>query len=223
MKSKYNLLPVLAMACLSPLSVQAAGSFNSFANINFTINNLNDLTGLDISENFALDDTQTVNALSGDASSSYLFTPAVSANNFQVSGNADHGSAVVSYLAAHSIAFTNNTVNSYQISLTMAYQLSASAVGDNAESQILLDFYNALNTDTGQNQTYATSVAPQGTENVSGTHTFSFTLSPGQAETISADANITGNIAPVPLPGAVWLFSSAVLSGIGYSKRRKNA
>jgi hypothetical protein len=54
---------------------------------------------------------------------------------------------------------------------------------------------------------------------------FSFLLTAGQyvlqINTLAAQMNISTNIAAVPLPGAMWLFGSALLAFLGISGRRK--
>jgi hypothetical protein len=54
---------------------------------------------------------------------------------------------------------------------------------------------------------------------------FSFLLTAGQyvleINTLPGQMNISTNIAAVPLPGAMWLFGSALLAFLGISSRRK--
>ena len=54
---------------------------------------------------------------------------------------------------------------------------------------------------------------------------FSFLLTTGQyvlqINTLQGQMNVSTNIAAVPLPGAMWLFGSALLAFLGVSARRK--
>jgi hypothetical protein len=54
---------------------------------------------------------------------------------------------------------------------------------------------------------------------------FTYLLTAGQyvlqINTLPGQMNISTNIAAVPLPGALWLFGSAVLGFLGFTSRRK--
>ncbi len=251
---KKRLLPTLALACLAPFASQnalAAATFNSYATVTYTITGLTnsttpgDFSGLNsgsIEGTFDLAPGQAFSNISGDgavtptlagAGSTFL-TPAIGSSysrTFQLDGEANNGGLVsANYLSWFGLAFQNaSTSDSYNVDLTMAYTLSAQATGDNAFSDVTLNYYNA-------DESYSNFDAPGyiqastgtlGTAYLQNSQAFSFFLAPDGFESLYVDAGITATLeaapASIPVPPAFWLFSSALLAIPGLKKPRKAA
>jgi hypothetical protein len=129
------------------------------------------------------------------------------------------------YLAWFGLAFQNaSSTDDYNIDLSLSYELTANASGDNAFTDVTLNYYNEsqsfLGTDYAQASTPASVFG-----NLLNSHNFNFILASGQYETLYVDAGITGTLeaSPVPVPSALWLFGSALLAIPGINKSRKTA
>ncbi len=157
-------------------------------------------------------------------------TPAIGSSysrTFQLDGTAiNEGEVSADYLAWFGLAFANDSSDSYDIGLTLSYDLSANAAGsDGAFTDITLNYYN-------EDESFSNAVSPAyiqaSTEALAPAlckiHTLSISIFlPSGAETLYVDAGITGALqaSPVPVPSAIWLFASALLAipGIRNSKR----
>jgi hypothetical protein len=236
-----KLLPALTSACLLSCFVQSAyasSSINSFANLTYTINNIT------IQGSGSLDDLQITDSLviapsESEAFSSlgsFSFTPIdLSTTNKQVTllSNLQDGFANLSEGAQIGLNFNNASLDtSYLVEISLGYQLSASSNSspggsDFANTDVLLSYFNNDFSFSGSD--LATSFANDSTqlgtvEQTGNSGIFSFTLTPGQTESLLSEVRITGNLeaSPVPVPGAVWLFTSALMTLTGL-KRKKTA
>ncbi len=146
---------------------------------------------------------------------------------FQLDGAAsDGGEVAANYLAWFGLAFNNSSAtDSYNIGLTLAYELSGDASGDNAFTDVALKYFNADETFSNLDAPdyIQASTQASGAATLSKLHAFNFTLSSGQAETLSVDTGITGKLqaSPVPVPSAIWLFASALLAIPGITKSKR--
>lgn len=236
----HRLLPVSIVVGLSLLSMQttqASSSFASDAKLTYSINSItnlnnpNSLTGLDIQGGFEQAGAPYSFAITeGDgsvtANNSSVIPIGVSASliqKFTASGNVNNGSVTSSHLGSSSLIFNNTGSDSYSIGVTLDYQLNASASGENADSDVFLDYFNSDNSFTGSDHINA-SAFDQTNATQSGTSgLFSFMLGPNAVGGLYTNVTIKGNLqaSPVPLPGAVWLFGS-VMAGMGVIGRRKH-
>ncbi len=217
---------------LTPLAVQATSVFNSTVTLTYTIDEIINKTnpgtsdGLTVTGNFML-----------DQSSSEIFIPVGSdgtatkltelpdysvdtvtdsfSHTMHVSGNASNGSLDAAYLGLYELSFENQSADEFEIKLTLDYSLRAEVSGDYAESDIIFDYYNeagGFESDIDGILAYAS--APYDLlQTLPGTASHSFTLAAGEFEAIYADASISGSLeaSPVPVPGALILFLSAVM------------
>ena len=144
---------------------------------------------------------------------------------FAVSGNVNDGSVSSSHLGSSSLVFSNSGSDAYTIDVTLNYQLNAAVSGENADSDVFLDYFNTdYSFENIDPILINATVFGQANATQSGTSgLFSFTLGPNASAGLYADVTITGNLqaSPVPVPGAVWLFGSAV-AGMGMIGRRKH-
>ncbi len=254
MTKKY-LLPTLALASLATLTIQnaqAAANFSSYASVTYTIDSLSNLTnagvfsGLDIGGSFILAPSGVSQYITGTgsvtASAFDAVTTAITAavgssytRTFQLDGSAsNHGFVFSNYLAYFDTAFNNlSTTDTYTVGLTLSYALSASATGDEALTDVTVNYfaehYNAaldMTADpTFSGADYAGTNQSLSTAALLNSQAFNFTLAPGEFEALYASAGVTGTLqaSPVPLPSAVWLFASALLAIPGLKKATRTA
>ena len=259
MMTKKRLLPALALACLASLTIQnaqATATFSSYANVTYTIDSLTNLTnagdfsGLDIAGSFVLAPYGDMQYITGDGSVTAspfdaeptTIIPAIGSSytrTFQLNGTANNGGEVAAnYLAYFGPAFQNfSTTNSYAVGLTLSYELSAMASGNDANTGVTLNYsaehinatFDITADPTFFGADYAGTNQYLGTTFLHNSHVFNFTLAPGEYEMLYANAGITGTLqalpqtSPVPLPSALWLFASALLAIPGLRKSNKTA
>lgn len=247
-KTKKYFLPGLALACLAPLvsqNAQAAATFSNYATVTYTIDtitsssNPGNFSGLGITGWFDLVPGQDFSTISGEGSvtphlvgvGSTTLSPAVDSSysrTFQLDGVANNGGLVeANYLAGLGLTFKNDSTVSYDIGLTLSYEISSNAGGDNAFTDVTLNYYN----EDGSFSNFASpdyiqaSTAVFGTAFLQNSRAFSLTLAPDGSETLYVDAGITGTLqaSPVPLPSAIWLFGSALLAIPGIKKSKNDS
>ena len=247
-KTKHYLLAGVALACFAPLAsqnVQAAATFSSYATVTYTIDSITNaanpgnFSGLGITGSFALVPDQYISTITGEGSvtshlvdaGSTTLTPGVDSSysrTFRLDGVASNGGLVeANFLAGFALAFRNTSTESYDIGLTLSYEISSNAGGDNAFTDVTLIYYN-------EDESFSNFASPAyiqasteafGTAFLQNSHAFNFTLAPDGSETLSVDAGITGTLqaAPVPVPSAIWLFGSALLATLsGIKKSNKS-
>ena len=225
---------VIGLSLLTVQTAQASSAFTSNATLTYTINIITNnttpgnLTALGIQGSFE----------QAGAPDSYILTTgdgAVTANNppltagdsfsktFAVDGNVSNGTVASHHLGWFDLGFNNTGSDSYSIGVTLDYQLNAVASGEFADSDVTVDFFNSDNSFSGQNAVNASVFALANASQSGSSGLFSFTLGPNASEGLSADVTINGNLqaSPVPVPGAVWLFGSA-MAGMGLIGRRKD-
>ncbi len=237
-----RLLPILALACLAPLAsqnAQASTTFSSYATVTYTINSLTNaanpgnFSGLGITGSFDLLPDQDISTITGEGlvtshlagAGSTTLTPGVDSSysrTFQLDGIANNGGLVeANYLAGFGLAFKNaSATDSYTVGLTLSYEISANASGDNAFTDVTLNYFNE-DGDLALPDYIQASTAVFGTAFLQNSRPFSFTLAPEGFETLSVDAGITGTASAVPVPSAIWLFASALLAIPGIKKSKK--
>jgi hypothetical protein len=237
-KPKNNCLSLLALACITPFSIenaQAISSFSSSTEITYTINSITNLdnaggfTGLSIDGSFSLDNFNSFTSTTGNGSTSASpasagptsLAPIVGSSfseTFLANGSATNGSANASYLGLYGLEFDNISSDSFQISVQVNYLLTANASGDNADTTILLDYFNADEAFFGNASAFA-SVPLTPSDIISNSVTYNFTLAANSFDALYVDANIEGNlVSTVPLPAAFWLFATALFGLPGIRK-----
>lgn len=218
-------------------TAQASSSLNSTANLLYTINVIaqgpGSLTDLQITDSFEMAPSES-EAILGVGT--FTVTPNnLGLYNKQLTlvSNVQNGQAHLSETGWTGLNFLNNSSDtSYLIEATLDYGLSATtsvhvANGDFADTDILLNYYNKNSSFSGTDWvfSYANISTQLGTVQKNGSSgLFSFTLAPGESEDIFADIKITGNleVAPVPIPGAIWLFGSALMAIPGLKRFKSN-
>ena len=250
---KKHLLFTLTLACLAPLAsqnAQAAAMFNSYASVTYTIDSITNLTnegsfsGLGITGSFELALDQSFQNITGDGSvtpsflgsgSSPLILGSSYTRQFQLDGVANNGGDVAaSYLAQFGLDFENASIDTYAVGLTLSYEISAIATGDNAFTDVTLNYFAEHINASGD---FALDKIFIGTDYISATTSdlgtaylqkspmISFILAPNEFESLYVGASISGNLqaSPVPVPSALWLFASALLVIPSISKSKKTA
>jgi hypothetical protein len=252
--TKKRLLPTLVLAFLAPLASQnakAAATFSSYASVTYTIDSITNRTNagvppeLNIAGSFELAPGQAFEFITGDGSitPSLLGSGAPSlipgssySRKFQLDGTTNNGGEVATnYLAWIGLELENySTTDSYDVDLTLSYELSANASSDNAFTDVMLnysaDHVNANGDiaadDTFTGTDYISAVNPDlGAAYLQNSHAFKFTLAPNESEALYAGTGVTGTLqaSPVPVPSAIWLFASALLAAIPGIKKSKRA
>jgi hypothetical protein len=224
---------------LSTQAAEADVTFSSSAALTFTINSItnlnpehpNDLSGLEVLGSFeqANDPSYFYAVTSGDgavtANNPSVLPVAVSdsfSHSFAVSGSVLNGTVDSYHTGWFNLDFNNTGSDSYDIDLTLDYQLNAEASGLFANSSVALDYGYTGNSFTGSDRLDAFTFAgfPHDTNNLTGSNGLIFTLGSGSTNSFFADAVITGTLAPVPVPAAIWFFASGLLGVIGLNKRK---
>lgn len=230
---------IASLVIMKPL--HAASSFNSTSQVNFTLTNIanltnsGDLTSLDATGVFSLDNSSTItsNAILLDYTSTSISNPAAAGSSFGqsfgASGNVSNNNATAYFLAtqgpqsildpslANLFLKNNSATDTYQIDITLDYSLSANASGDFANTDISLEYYSLNSLEfSGFDFAYASAfLSPYG-ETRSNSVLLSLILAPGAMEALYTDVTINGYIeaaaSPVPLPAAVWMFLSALIA-----------
>jgi len=242
--TKKRLLLALALACLAPIvlqNAQAAATFNTSATVTYTINSITNSTnpgsfsGLGIAGSFELAPGQDISTITGDGfvtpalanAGTTALTPANGSTytrTFQLDGTASNGGEVAAnYLAWFGLAFDNSSpTDSYNVGLTLSYELHANVSGDNAFSDVNLNYSNKDESFIGNDYVQAATQASESATFLN-SHDINIILASGQTEKLSLDAGISGALqaSPVPVPSALWLFSSALLTMPGIKKSKK--
>ncbi|WP_367156049.1 hypothetical protein [Methylomonas sp. HYX-M1] len=218
------------LICAAPYA--QANTFSSNATVTFTIDSIvntsgvaEDWQGLQIGGRYALDqslsylnDAEAVNGAftpidaSGDYSAS--IGPGSFTKTMAISGSTSSGSADAYYLGLFDLTFLNSSAHSFDIQVTLSYDLSTSVSGDYSESAIQLDYFNATGGfDSGANGLSVYAATPYfSADGLSGAVVYNFSLNPGDSEAVYVDVGTSAYIetAPVPLPGAWYLFATAI-------------
>ncbi|QPK63975.1 VPLPA-CTERM sorting domain-containing protein [Methylomonas sp. LL1] len=228
------------ISMLNVQAVQAASSFNSFAELTYTITGITNLSSPGVSEEvlgsslFAgptfelavFPDSYvdvTGDGLASVGSPGNAGLQLGSAFRFSTSGSVGNGQVDSSHLGWFSLDFANNTADTYEINVKLDYLLDAGVGGDFAHSSVSIDYFNNDYTFSGYSSIEAGTLPLALTATQSGSSgIFSFTLAPNATELLYADVRITGNLAasPVPLPAAVWMFLAGLMGVLGLNKRK---
>lgn len=209
---------------------RANTEFNGLTVVTFGINsivNLNalhagDLSGLEVSGSF-----QNLT----DAGSSYLYTSGdgnVTADNpdvpsfsvgssfshsFSVGGSALDGSVDSLNTGVFNLDFNASGDDDYEVNLTLTQDISVSASGLFANMTNTLDF-GSLDGELQGSDFIAAATFEGVNSDVQSSHTVQnwvFTMPAGGQRQLFAQSIIAGNISTVPIPGALWLFGSALV------------
>jgi hypothetical protein len=213
----------------------AASVFDSHAVLTFTVErilNLDDpegTSGLSILASFEqAAPPDSVSSTAGDGAviaDNPSITPSPLAGNqfthtFRVSGSTSIGDVASSHLGWYNLSFNNASGDRYAVEGRLAYQLSATVSGSDADSELFLDYMNLDHSFTGSAY-LAVSVFDLPDGRKSDSSVFAFTLGPSASESLRADVRINGNLHAVPVPAAVWLLASST-AGLAVIGRRKS-
>lgn len=211
---------------LSLGEVQASSSFNSQAQITFDFGLLpTDVNVVGSFEQLGNPDSWTY--VSGDGllaanNPSTSLTPNVQ-HTFSINGTVSNGTVTSSHIGRYKFVLSNTSVDSdYTIAPVLIYDLSANALGDFADSDVNLNFYDESYTFANSELVIA-SVFGAPTSNANGTFAAnSFTLSANTITEIYADVVINGSLeaAPVPVPAAAWSFLAGLMGVLAVNKRK---
>jgi hypothetical protein len=217
MLHKKILATMTALTLFGVGNSEANSSFNSQAALTMSIGtHSSDLLINGLFQGFSDNGT-----ISGDGSVTTIFpnrSPVVTTSgdykfdSFSAQGNASNGDVFGSiYTGWYSLDFTNQSLSAMTVSLTLNYQLLATASGQFADSNINMDYY--MGSDVPVNVAVNASVFDQENATKNSFDTIVFNLNPGSSMTFHSDVTIDGNLSasPVPLPAAAWLFLLGLL------------
>jgi len=207
----------------------AVSVFSNYATLTYSVSSSAD--GLDIDgsfemlgspDSFLIADNGTVTPSHGAGLFPLTLDTPLS---FSVSGQDNAGEFKSQHYGVFSLNFFNSSTAVINVDLTLNYILHAAVAGETADSDVYLDYYSSDYTFSGFDSLNATLSVPfseQFTVNGS-SGVFSFSLNPGESETLSADVKIASTMlaAPVPLPAAVWSFLVGLLGILGFKKRKQ--
>jgi hypothetical protein len=217
MLHKKMLAAMTALTLLGVGNSEANSSFNSQAALTMSIGtHSSDLLINGLFQGFSDNGT-----ISGDGTAAAMFpngSPMVTTSgdfvfdSFSAEGNASNGDVFGSINTGwYSLDFTNQSLSTMTVSLTLNYQLSAAASGQFADSNVNLDYY--MGSDVPVNVALNASVFDQANATKNSFDTIVFNLDPGSSKTFHSDVTIDGNLSasPVPLPTAAWSFLAGLL------------
>ncbi|PPD30375.1 MAG: hypothetical protein CTY19_15995 [Methylomonas sp.] len=239
--SAWAALVFIVLAHLLAPAVHASTAITSVVTVNYTINSITnltnpgDLSGLEIVGNFDLAalENNPYQLITGTGSVTPIMSipgssPVVGSylRTFQLDASAAVGSTVsANYLAWFSLAFNNVSSDEYDVSLSLNYDLSTNASGENAFTDATLSFFNESGSFSNLDAPgYAQAVAGAIDEALaSDSQLFNFRLAAGASETVYADATISATLAPVtvPVPPSFWSFTVGLFSLVGLRKSTK--
>ena len=229
-----KLLPmgvIMGLSLLTVQTAQASSTFSSNATVTYTITG--NVSGVQIQGLFkqaappdyyvATSGDGTVTANNPDVGPIVIGGSNSFSNNFAVSGSVNNGTVTSHHQGNFDVKFTNTDTVSHLINVKLDYQLNAAASGEFADSNVTVDYFNGNNSFTGQDAVNASVFALANVSKSGSSGLFNFTLAPNVSEHLYAYLTINGNLeaAQVPVPGAFWLFASA-MAGMGVIGRRKN-
>jgi len=220
-----TLFTLTGLAMLGITNVQASSSFNSRSALSFSIGGI--YAGLDVTGSFAqAGPPDSFVFATGDASVTANNPPVLSlpldfTHLFAVSGNVSNGDVTSSHIGRYELGFTNISAQSYNINLTLSYDLLANTAGQFANSDVILDF---LDDESTLGNVWVNAASPAGSASNGANNSMNtlFTLAPGLSKTFYTDVTINGSLqaSPVPLPAAVWSFLAGLLGILGLKKRK---
>jgi hypothetical protein len=235
----------LALSLFLAEYAQAAASYDNSVTLSYAITVLDSSnptagysTGLAILGTYLQpgDDQRFYATVSGDGQFQAVSpTPASTTidsqfdGSFVASGRTALGTVDSLHTGLFGLAFSNSGPYSYSLAVNLTYALQTIAHGEFANSVILFDYWDEAGAISGTD--YASAATFTGylddQQSVSDSVAWLFTLAPGTTQQLYSQAGITSHLesadtSPVPLPGAIWLFASA-MAGLGWAGRRNRA
>ena len=140
--------------------------------------------------------------------------------------------ATSEYLGSYILTFLNESTNAddiFDITFDYSYTLSTTAIGENANTDVNIALSNEYYDETLDLTNFSSSSIAGGGETdtplTNGSGSYNFLLYNDEYNAIYADTQLTGTLqtaaaelAPVPVPAAFWLFSSAIIALPGIRK-----
>ena len=239
--SKKILLPAMLFACsMNSQSAFALSSYNSDTTITYTItatnlNTLGNLDNLDAYDDgpYFYDDITSPTSQASDDSTIEIFSDfGVSyIQSFQAEDSISSGTAESEYFWEYSTIFENlsaDPADIFKITLDFNYDMNANVSGETADTEAFFD-YSTLSGNISQGSdtlnAFITGSIVNPSLSTSGSKTINFFLNAGATEEFYFDVGFTGSLeatetSPVPVPAAIWLFSSALLAVPGLRKMK---
>jgi len=229
--SKKLLFPALLL--LSGASSQnafAISAYNSDASVTYSISasNINtsgSLDDLDIFDDgpYFYDDFTSSSSQTSESVEYFSDLNTSYSHSFQAEDTISDGSAYSESWWEYSIGFENFSANSddtYKITIDYSYDLTARAIGENADTDAIFEYesYNGRARGYDYINASITGTIENSPASTSGSKSISFFLEAGEFEEIYFDIGLTGYLeatpeaSPVPVPAAFWLFGSALLA-----------
>lgn len=235
---------LLGSALLTSQLAQASATFTSSALLTYTINSITntnsahptDLSGLEISAyfdqskeptNFYVNTTGDGAVVANNPSVSLDTIATIFSNTFSVSGSATDGSVDSLHTGLYGLMFNNIGIDSYDVNLSLGYQLNSESNGLYATNSVAVDYYTLTSNLSGFESGVSSSIIYGGalSDSQALSAVFSpiaFTVASLDTELVGANVAITGTIeaTAVPLPAATWLFLSGFMGLLGFNKRK---
>lgn len=146
--------------------------------------------------------------------------------NLEATGYAEFGTVDTLHTGLFGLQLSNTSAYSYTVAVNFNFGLTAFAEGEFASTSIQFDYWNEAGSISGFDYVSAATYTGNANDEQSVVNfvPWSFTLAPGATEQLYAQAGILSHVesssAPVPLPAAVWLFGSALVGLMGFSRRK---
>jgi len=216
--------------------------FASNVSVTYTVDSVTNTThpgvgGLDMSMSYHLDtdpDSESPSEIYIPAGSDAQFTPFTDLPDYSasvtlgtpkthaisVSGAVNNGTGEAYYNGLFDLFMNNTTQDSFDVQVTVSYQLDGTVSGQHASNEIGLttwrenDADNCFDADTCfEDFSYSDTSVPVLQHEVTGEHTFNFTIDPESNDYLYANVTDSALLqaSPVPLPAAFWLFASSLI------------
>lgn len=234
-----GLIPALGLLSISIINIQSAqatSDFSSTATVTYTINSIvnttttaTDMTGLSITGGYTTDTDPVfgsfIDSIGDGVTTSFaaigdeFVDPVVGSysKTMAVSGSVNDGVVDAFYLGLFDLFFDNASANSFDIQVTLDYSFSAIAGGQNATNEITLAYANEADTFGNEDSVYA-EVPFTLSDSLSNSAVYTFTLAAFGTDGLFVDVGMAGYAesipAAVPVPGAFWLFGSALMAPV---------
>lgn len=225
LNTKKATLLIAPFLALSTQNAMAISAYNTDTAITYSISSTG-TDGLSINDSrVSFDNQSSFNSSSSAKSNTEEYFSALDTEYTQLFHAEDsiNGDSFASseYWWDYSISFSNgHASNSYDVTVDYSYNATAEANGEYGYSFIDSGYYNEDDSDFDDTFFLEANTNESNPDSFSGS--IIFTLAAGQSETYYFDIGTGGDLestaSPVPVPAAVWLFSSALAGLSGFRK-----
>lgn len=212
---------------------QATSTFNGSAALTITIDNI---TGANANSSilgtFELDESASEVYIEGDGiSDSPQYTGGLLNGGgigdsfsqiFSVNGSASIGSVEVNHSAAGEFVIDNTAgTNDLTVEFTFDYNLQGTVSGEEAQAVIGLNYFDSAGNIDGFDEAYA-NIGEELISTAQNSETYTEIVLAGEDYTFGVDSSIFGTaVSQVPVPGALYLFGTALLGVVSVKQGRK--